>query len=250
MANNCAICGAEINVFQSQKLADGNYLCRKTCCKKALKNFDLVHASLPEYKLHAAQVERGTKIWQELFVPRLKSKDKEQKIYSLLSPIYVAPSLGLVALVETRYKFMSFGKSQLACVYRLDDLVCYEKETETKVVNGTQETQYFVHYSFRRADGMADFRVKYNRESECNSVAKYFNNLFGIQKTLGNSINNWNRQTKAIKDIASAVTSAVKNEGDSESKTNSALDSLDAAIYGDRTEFTARADAALAPYNN
>lgn len=30
MANTCAIC-ATINVFQAQKLADGNYLCRKTC---------------------------------------------------------------------------------------------------------------------------------------------------------------------------------------------------------------------------
>ena len=25
---NCAICGAEINVFKSLKLTDGNYICR------------------------------------------------------------------------------------------------------------------------------------------------------------------------------------------------------------------------------
>ena len=31
MANTRAICGATINVLQAQKLADGNYLCRKTC---------------------------------------------------------------------------------------------------------------------------------------------------------------------------------------------------------------------------
>ncbi len=31
MVNTCAICGATINVFQAQKLVDGNYLCRKTC---------------------------------------------------------------------------------------------------------------------------------------------------------------------------------------------------------------------------
>ncbi|CBL17239.1 hypothetical protein RUM_10860 [Ruminococcus champanellensis 18P13 = JCM 17042] len=29
--NTCAICGASIHIFQSQKLADGNYLCRKVC---------------------------------------------------------------------------------------------------------------------------------------------------------------------------------------------------------------------------
>lgn len=31
MVNTCAICGVTINVFQAQNLADGNYLCRKTC---------------------------------------------------------------------------------------------------------------------------------------------------------------------------------------------------------------------------
>lgn len=29
MANKCAICGAEINLVQTQKLADGNCICRK-----------------------------------------------------------------------------------------------------------------------------------------------------------------------------------------------------------------------------
>ena len=37
MANKCAICGAEINLFQTQKLADGNCICRKTCRKKGFK---------------------------------------------------------------------------------------------------------------------------------------------------------------------------------------------------------------------
>ena len=29
MANKCAICGADINLIQTQKLADGNCICRK-----------------------------------------------------------------------------------------------------------------------------------------------------------------------------------------------------------------------------
>ena len=148
MAKNCAICGASINVFQSQKLADGNYLCRKVCCKKALtKYFDFVNATLPEYKDHAAQVERGTKIWEGLFVPRLKSKDKNEKLERRYQPMIVAPSLGLVALLETRYKFMNFGKSEHACVFRLDDLVCYETEKETKTVNDKEQTEYYIHYA-------------------------------------------------------------------------------------------------------
>ena len=43
MANTCAICGATINVLQSQKLMDGNYICTKGCRAKGLKYYDYVH---------------------------------------------------------------------------------------------------------------------------------------------------------------------------------------------------------------
>ncbi len=248
MANTCAICGASINLFQSQKLADGNYLCRKTCCKKALKNFDLVNSSLDEYKIHVAQVERGTKLWEQLFVPLLKTKDKNQKLNRRYSPIIVAPSLGLVALLETRYKFMNFGKSEQACVFRLDDLVCYETEKETKVVDGKNQTEYYIHYAFRKTSGMSDFRVRYSGSGDCQGVEKYFNQLFGIQKTLGNSINNSKRQINAIKSVASAIGAAAKGEEAFNEKGAAAFDALDAAVYGDRTELTAKADAALASF--
>lgn len=245
MANTCAICGATINVFQSQKLADGNYLCRKVCCKKALKYFDLVQADLIEYKEHAAQVEKGTKIWQRLFVPNMKNKNLKKT----LSPIYAYPDIGLMALVETRYKFMNFGKSELACVYRIADLVGYETETETKVVDGKQQKEYFVHYSFANTEGMSHFRVNYSKQSECAAVADYFNKLFGIQKTLGNSINNANRQIDAIKSVVSAVSAAAKSDENADDKARSAFTALDAAIYGDRSELSAKADEALMGLN-
>lgn len=245
MANTCSICGASINVFQSQKLADGNYLCRKVCCKKALKYFDLVQSDLPEYKEHAAQVEKGTKIWQQLFVPKLKDKNMKKT----LSPVYVYPDIGLMALVETRYKFMNFGKSEHACVYRIADLVGYEMETETKVVDGKQQKEYFVYYCFTNTYGMSYFRVKYSKQSDCTAVADYFNKLFGIQKTLGNSINNANRQIDAIKSVVSAVGAMAKGDESADDKARSAVTALDVAVYGDRSELSAKADAALAAFN-
>ena len=249
MANTCAICGATINVFQSQKLADGNYLCRKVCCKKALtKYFDFVHATLPEYQTHTAQVERGTKIWEQLFVPRLKTKDKAEKLERHHQPMIVAPGLGLAALLETRYKFMNFGKSEHACVFRLDDLVGYQTEKESKIVDGKEQAEYFIHYAFRNTPGLSDFRVRYAGASECQAAEKYFNKLFGIQKTLGNSLNNSKRQMDAIKGIASAVSAAARGDDTVEAKAGAAFDALDAAVYGDRTELTARADAALAAF--
>ena len=56
MANKCAICGAEINLFQTQKLADGNCICRKTCRKKGFKVYDYVHANLYGVQAQIAQV--------------------------------------------------------------------------------------------------------------------------------------------------------------------------------------------------
>lgn len=38
MANKCAICGADINLIQTQKLSDGNCICRKNCRKKGFKS--------------------------------------------------------------------------------------------------------------------------------------------------------------------------------------------------------------------
>ena len=80
MANKCGICGADINLMQTQKLADGNCICRKNCRSRGFKVYDYVHGNLPGVKAHLAQVERGTKLWEHYFVPRLKTKDKSQKL--------------------------------------------------------------------------------------------------------------------------------------------------------------------------
>ena len=80
MANKCGICGADINLMQTQKLADGNCICRKNCRSRGCKVYDYVHGNLPGVKAHLAQVERGTKLWEHYFVPRRKTKDKNQKL--------------------------------------------------------------------------------------------------------------------------------------------------------------------------
>ena len=46
--HTCAICGAEVGLMFEQKLADGNYICRKVCSKKTFKVFDKVSATLDE----------------------------------------------------------------------------------------------------------------------------------------------------------------------------------------------------------
>ena len=74
--HNCAICGAEVGLVSEQKLADGNYICRKICAKKCLKIFNKVEATLDSVNAHIEQVEYGTKVWDQIFVPLTKTKKK------------------------------------------------------------------------------------------------------------------------------------------------------------------------------
>ena len=58
--------------------------------------------------------------------------------------LYASATTGLVALIETRYKFLIFGKSQLACVYRIADLMQYDYEEETiKNSEGKEEKKEY-----------------------------------------------------------------------------------------------------------
>ena len=249
--HNCAICGAEIGLLSEQKLADGNFICRKVCSKKTFKVFDKVSATLGDVTAHLEQIELGTKIWNEVFVPLKKTKDKAAKLKCLGvgDPLlYVSPSTGLVALVETRRKIFIFGKTQLACVYRLADLVQYDYETE-KVKNseGKMEEKEFCTMMFKDTNGMYGFRLEVANSKSFESIEKYFDTLFGIQKTLGNSFKNAKRQLNAIKGAAAAVKGAATGTLTEEEAAQAAGD-IDAYFMGDRTEWIAKADAALAPY--
>ena len=248
MAKNvCAICGAEVNLFSGQQLADKNYICRKVCVKKCLKAFDFIPATLDEVKSHIEQVEKGTKAWNQIFVPLQKTKVKEEKLKRFGADIYVSPSTGLMALVETRYKFIVFGKSQFACVYRIADLAAYEYEEETvKNSEGKEEIKHYCHLFFHNTAGLYDFRFSISGNMEFKELEKYFDTLFGIQKTLGNSLNNAKKQWAAIKDVAGAVKAAASGAEDAEAKATQAAESVGNYLEGDRTELIAKADAALA----
>lgn len=249
--HNCAICGAEVGLVSEQKLADGNYICRKVCSKKTFKNFDKVEATLGDVTAHIEQVEKGTRVWNELLLPLKKAKDKDAKLkcFGVGGPLlYVSPSTGLVALVETRYKIFIFGKTELACVYRLADLVQYDYEEEkVKNSDGKMETKEFCHLVFKDTAGMYGFRLEVANSKSYESMAKYFDTLFGIQKPLRNSFKNAKRQMDAIKSFTGAVKAATDGTLDEE-QAASTIGALDASVYGDRTEWIKKAEEALAAF--
>ena len=163
--HNCAICGAEVGLISEQKLADGNYICRKVCSKKTFKIFNKVEATLGDVTAHIEQIEKGTRIWEAIFVPLMKTKNKEEKLRQLYGlrgvQGYVSPSTGLVALIENRYQFFIFGKSTLACVYRVADLYGYDYECETtRNSEGKEEQKHFCTLVFRNTTGMYAPRIE------------------------------------------------------------------------------------------
>jgi len=246
--HTCAICGAEVGLISEQKLADGNYICRKVCAKKCLKIFNKVEATLDSVNSHIAQIDFGTKAWQQIFVPLTKTKVKEEKLkrFGKNGELYVSPSTGLIALTENRYKIFIFGKTTLACVYRLADLYGYDYESEeVKNSEGKTETKHFCNLLFHNTPGLYVVRLEIRNVHEFNDMTKYFDTLFGIQKTLGNIKNTWKQQMGAIKAVAGAV-KAVKDGTIDETVAANTVDALDVAQYGDRTEWIAKADAALA----
>ena len=153
-----------------------------------------------------------------------------------------------MAFVETRYKFFLFGKSQLACVYRIADLASYEYEEESvKNSEGKVEKKEFCRLVFRNTSGLYNFRFKISNSLEFKSLEKYFDSLFGIQKTLGNTFKNAKRQMDAIKSFAAAAKAAADGTLDEE-QAASTIGALDASVYGDRTEWIKKADEALAAF--
>lgn len=250
--HNCAICGAEIGLVSEQKLADGNYICRKVCGKKTFKIFDKVNAMLGDVTEHIAQIEKGTRIWEEVFVPLMKTRNKEEKLHQLIGlrgvQGYVSPSTGLIALIENRYKIFIFGKSTMACVYRVADLYDYDYECETvRNSEGKEEKKHFCILIFKNTTGMYAPRIEISSMADFISIEKYFNKLFGIQKTLRNSLNNAKRQMNAVKSFTAAAKAAMDGTLNEE-QAASTLDALDASVYGDRTEWIRKADEALAAY--
>jgi len=248
--HSCAICGAEVGLMTAHKLADGNHICRKVCGKKCLALFDKIPATLQDVTDHIAQVEFGTKAWNQIFVPLKKTKDKNAKLKQLgvgSHLLYVSPSTGLIALTENRYKFMMFGKTTIACVYRLADLYEYVYEQESKQdSDGKKTNEDYAHLYFRNVSGLYEFKLNMASKKDFDKLEEYFNNMFGIQKTLRNSINNAKKQINAIKSVAGAVKAAANGEEGMEAQAAEAAAAVEEYAHGDRTQWIKMADAALA----
>ena len=249
MAQQCAICGAQVNMLSRTKLKDGNFICSK-CMKLGLCFFAYPFADIEKVKAHHKQVERGKQLWDHFFVPRLKPQDKS-KALKKCKPIFIAEDIGLMAIREVRSVFIFFNRSEHFCVYRIADLSAYnlQVKTNTKIQDGKtkKSTSYSLGFLFENVDGLNIFEINYSK-GKCKKMIKYLDGLFGIKtKTKGALAelkNSWN----VMKDM--------KSEG----KKLSSLTMEDVKVEmlkkssnyreGDRTRWIEKADKALSELNN
>ena len=139
------------------------------------------------------------------------------------------------------------GKRHVVYAKTLEEL--RKKEEQVQNAEGKTETKEYCYMLFKDTAGMYDFRLEVANSASYESLAKYFDKLFGIQKTLGNSVRNAKRQINAIKSFVGAARAAVDGTLDEKQAAETA-GVLDTAVYGDRTEWIAKADAALAAFHN
>lgn len=101
-----------------------------------------------------------------LFRSEGESKDKSKKLKRLGTYLYVAADIGLMAYVQNDYKFMMFGKTTRACVYRIADLRSYKYE-EQLVKNGDKsEKKPFARLSFTNTQGLYEFVLPMNNRKD------------------------------------------------------------------------------------
>jgi hypothetical protein len=254
MTKQCAICGVEKNIFLMQNLKDGNYICRSKCMKLGAKFFEYAKADVEEAKAHHAQVERGARLWDRFFVPRLKPTDKSMKLkifrktsmFVELHGCYVAEDVGLVAIRESRSAFVFGKKTGFTCVYPLADLRMYDFIKSTTGNGKQKSTAFFINFFFTNAQGMRIFRVPF-RKGNCKKIVRYFDGLFGLE-TKGS----WGQKFDTMKGVGSLLKSAMKGElpkdpaaMKNDEEIENVFRKLGKLKEGDRTAWAQKSDAAL-----
>ena len=147
--------------------------------------------------------------------------DKMKEVFEKNKVDFVAEDLGLMAFTQVDYTFFIFGKNTRACVYRIADLIGYDmEEIEEKTSNGAQK-KTVARLSFTKTEGMYEFLLPINGGKGFESLRKYFDTLFGIQKTLGNAMNNWNKQADAMKSVASGRAAVLPSDKSTRETTDS-----------------------------
>jgi len=127
----------------------------------------------------------------------------------------VAEDIGLIAFVKKRGGFFIWGGANYYMVFRLADLFRYEYSSERATgSDGKTKVKHFINFAFGDTSGCDAFNVEVMSESSYISVARYFNKCFGLQCDVKSIVDTWQ--------------SHVERE-----------------LYGDRTEWIAKADAAI-----
>ena len=234
----CNHCGAEVGLLQQIKMRDGNYICRKCAGKTHPLFVPANEKTFSMFQEHLKQLETGKVLYEKLFVPRKKSADKAMQLDRLSAGIEVAKDIGLLAVVRKRGGFFIWGGTPYYMVFRLGDLFRYEYSSErSKSADGKTQVKHYIQFAFWDTPGCDEFRVNITNERTYTLAAKYFNQCFGIQ-----------RDVRSVGDMFRGVKTLMSKDADNKAKEGAVEELTQTAkiqLYGDRTEWIAKANAAI-----
>lgn len=242
----CKHCGVEVGLLKRTKLADGNYVCRK-CEALTHPLFEpLGERTTTQLEEHLKQLERGKILYEKLFVPRQKTADKTKKLKKLWNGIFVAEDIGLIAFVSKRGQVLFWGGTPFYMVFRVADLYRYDYTSERHYAqSGKEQKKYYSQFAFWETAGCDKFRVPVLVESQSINIIRYFDRAFGLKRDFNHMVNSIKTDLKsAAKNLTSIFTGKTDNQ-EQEIPANQLSPEAFLERYGDRTEWSAKADAAL-----
>ena len=242
----CENCSAEVGFFQQVKMKDGNFVCRK-CAGKTHPLFEPVNQrTLSVFNEHRKQLEEGKLLYEKLFVPRKKPVDKSQKLKKFSGGIEAAKDIGLVAFVGKRGGFMFWGGTYYYMVFRMADLYKYDYSFETKTgSDGKSKVDHFMNFAFWEASGLNQFRVNVFSDVGFISAAGFFDECFGLKRDLKSMTSQWKGHLANVKGAVKGLKNMLSGDGNKEEGVEQLSRAAFNELYGDRTEWIAKADAAI-----
>ena len=246
----CESCKASVGLLQQIKMMDGKYICRKCA--------DITHPyfapaserTFSMYQEHLKQLEMGKLLYDKLFIPRKKPADKSMKLKKFGGGcIEVANDIGLMALVAKRGGFLFWGGENYYMVFRLGDLYKYDYScmlTGGSDSRGKSNKKDFINLGFWDTTGCDEVKIEMPYDSSVVDAAKYFDQCFGLKRDYKAMFSVWKNQIGDLKKAFQKVKTSFSGKTDeSEDSAKHLTQAERFQRYGDRTEWLAKADAAI-----
>lgn len=242
----CEKCGKEVGFVSQVKLCDGVFIC-KECYKEAGSIFNNMDHGYATYEKLIEQQKQDKNVFEEVI-----KKNKIKKTKTAVSGsgnLYMRcyEDVGLIVFVREKGGFMGIGTKRTYNVYRYADLARYEFASGRTMLNHSAgDAKQYIEFTFQGDYAVPTIYFE-EEEKEFRKLATYFNDCFGIASAELSSFRGFKERGKQQFAAASSAMKGLKSlaNGEKEAAAGHLVDTLTAAIQGDRTKWIEKTNMAL-----